>query len=179
MFQNGKQKSWANSWDYGTYNIGDQWRLRQACASAQSHQSLRFWFRTHEAWKYTKGPTKNQTSSPTGWLRMRIWRMSLRRTKSAIISWHGSNVLLTNFSDFQFLSYKTKLYNYGILPCLHLAHCWQHIVGPDHAKMCLMPYANNNGADQPAHPRSLISTIIVRCLDSIMPLVSISEISRL
>ena len=39
-----------------------------------------------------------------------------------------------------------------------------------------MPYANNKGADQPAHPRSLISAFVVRCLDSIIPLVSISEI---
>ena len=42
-----------------------------------------------------------------------------------------------------------------------------------------MPYANNKGADQPAHPRSLISTFVVRCLISIIPPVSISEISRL
>ena len=35
------------------------------------------------------------------------------------------------------------------------------------------------GADQPAHPRSLINTFVVRCLDDIIPLVSISEISRL
>ena len=42
-----------------------------------------------------------------------------------------------------------------------------------------MPYANNKGADQPAHSRSLISTFVVRCLDSIIPLVSISENSRL
>ena len=42
-----------------------------------------------------------------------------------------------------------------------------------------LPYANNKGADQPAHPRSLISTFIVRCLDSIISLVSISEISNL
>ena len=42
-----------------------------------------------------------------------------------------------------------------------------------------MPYANNKGADQPAPPRSLISTFVVRCLDSIVPLVSISEISSL
>ena len=40
----------------------------------------------------------------------------------------------------------------------------------------LLSYANNKGADQPAHPRSLISTCVVRCLDSIIPLVSISEI---
>ena len=42
-----------------------------------------------------------------------------------------------------------------------------------------MPYANNEGTDQPAHPRNLISTFVVRCLDSIIPLVSISEISNL
>ena len=43
-----------------------------------------------------------------------------------------------------------------------------------------MPYANNKGADQPAHPRSLISAfVVVRCLDSIIPLVSISKISSL
>ena len=42
-----------------------------------------------------------------------------------------------------------------------------------------MPYANNKGADQPAHPRSLISGFVIRCLDSIIPLVSISEISSL
>ena len=49
---------------------------------------------------------------------------------------------------------------------------------PGHAKMCLMPYKNNKGADQPAHPRSLISAFVVRSLDSIISLVSRSEISR-
>ena len=42
-----------------------------------------------------------------------------------------------------------------------------------------MPYVNNKGADQPAHLRSLISTFVVRCLDSIILLVYISEISSL
>ena len=50
---------------------------------------------------------------------------------------------------------------------------------PGHEKMCLMSYANNKGADQPAHPRSLISAFVVRCLDSIISLDSIAEISRL
>ena len=36
-----------------------------------------------------------------------------------------------------------------------------------------MPYANNKGADQPAYPCSLIRTFVVRCLDSIISLVSI------
>ena len=44
--------------------------------------------------------------------------------------------------------------------------------------MCLMPYANNKGADQPAHPRSLISTFVVRCLDSMICVLAISKVSR-
>ena len=50
---------------------------------------------------------------------------------------------------------------------------------PSHEKMCLMSYANNKGADQPAHPRNLISAFVVRCLDSIISLDSLAEISRL
>ena len=45
--------------------------------------------------------------------------------------------------------------------------------------MCLMSYANNKGADQPAHPHSLISAFVVCCLDSIISLDSIAEISTL
>ena len=40
----------------------------------------------------------------------------------------------------------------------------------------VLPCANNKGSDQPAHPHSLISAFVVRCLDSIISLVSISEI---
>ena len=35
--------------------------------------------------------------------------------------------------------------------------------------MCLRSYANNKGADQPAHLGNLISTFVVRYLDSIIP----------
>ena len=51
--------------------------------------------------------------------------------------------------------------------------------GPGHAKTCLMSYVNNKGADQPAHPRSLISTFVVRCLDSMMCILAVSKVSRL
>ena len=54
-----------------------------------------------------------------------------------------------------------------------------YIFEPGHEKMCLMYYANNKGTDQPAHLRSLISTFVVHCLDSIIYLDSIAEISRL
>ena len=42
-----------------------------------------------------------------------------------------------------------------------------------------MPHANNKGADQLAHPCSLISIFVVCCVDSIIPPVSVSEISSL
>ena len=41
-----------------------------------------------------------------------------------------------------------------------------------------MQYANNKGADQPAHAHSLISTFVVHYLDSIIRLLDISEILR-
>ena len=42
---------------------------------------------------------------------------------------------------------------------------------------CLMSYANNKGADQPAHQRSLISAFVFRYSDSIISLVSIAGLS--
>ena len=52
-------------------------------------------------------------------------------------------------------------------------------IGPGHAKMCVMPYANNKSADQAAHLCSLISTFVVLCLDSIIPILAKSKISGL
>ena len=37
--------------------------------------------------------------------------------------------------------------------------------------------AHNKHADQPAHPHSLISTFVFRCLDIIIPILAISGIS--
>ena len=42
-----------------------------------------------------------------------------------------------------------------------------------------MSSANTKGADQPAHSCSLISAFFVRCLDSVMSLVSVTKISSL
>ena len=38
----------------------------------------------------------------------------------------------------------------------------------EHEKTCLMSYTNNKGADQSAHPRSLISAFVVHCLDRLI-----------
>ena len=53
-----------------------------------------------------------------------------------------------------------------------------HIWTTSWENLC-MPYANNKGADQPTHPRSLISIFVARYRDSIIPLVSTSKISSL
>ena len=77
---------WASSWDYGTYHIGDQWKLRQACASVHSPLPSLF--------AYKKYGSRRRV-----WLKFRHLapldscachlKMSLRRMKSAIIStWH-------------------------------------------------------------------------------------------
>ena len=39
---------------------------------------------------------------------------------------------------------------------------WNISYGPRREKTCLRGFANNTGADQPAHPRSLISTFAIR-----------------
>ena len=42
-----------------------------------------------------------------------------------------------------------------------------------------LSYANNKGADQPEHPRSLMSTFAVRFLDSLTPILAKFKLSRL
>ena len=42
-----------------------------------------------------------------------------------------------------------------------------------------LPYANNKGADQPAHPRSLIGSFVVHYLDSIILILVESNVSSL
>ena len=51
------------------------------------------------------------------------------------------------------------------------------IYGPRCKKTCLRRVANNKGADQPAHPRSLISAFVFLFLKSITSKLVTSEIS--
>ena len=50
-------------------------------------------------------------------------------------------------------------------------------MGPKREKTCLGRFANNTGADQPAHPRSLISGFVIRFLESIICYLATGEIS--
>ena len=51
--------------------------------------------------------------------------------------------------------------------------------GPQHKKTCLRGFADNKGADQPAHRRRLISTFVIRFLESIISELATGEISIL
>ena len=53
------------------------------------------------------------------------------------------------------------------------------IYGPRSEKTCLSGFANNKGADQPAHPRSLISTFVIRLLESIISIADYQNVSCL
>ena len=50
-------------------------------------------------------------------------------------------------------------------------------IGPRREKTCRRGLANNKGADQPAHPRSLISTFVIGLLESTISKLATSEIS--
>ena len=52
-----------------------------------------------------------------------------------------------------------------------------HDMGCDARKACLRRYGDNKGTDQPAHPRSLISTFVIHSLESIISRLAASEIS--
>ena len=43
----------------------------------------------------------------------------------------------------------------------------------------VLSYVNNKSADQPAHPRSLVSAFVVRCVDSMIPMLAKTKLSRL
>ena len=51
------------------------------------------------------------------------------------------------------------------------------LIGPRREKTCLPEYANNKGADQPAHQCSLISAIVLCLLESIISKLATREIS--
>ena len=48
---------------------------------------------------------------------------------------------------------------------------------PRRQKTCLRGFANNTGADQPAHPRSLISAFVIHYLESNICKLAIGELS--
>ena len=57
--------------------------------------------------------------------------------------------------------------------------CVSRLYGPQHEKTCFQGFANNTGADQTAHSRSLISAFVIRILESTIFKLAASKISVL
>ena len=60
---------------------------------------------------------------------------------------------------------------------MHVKSASTRLFGPRREKTCLQRFANNKDADQPAHPRSLISAFVIRLLESIITRLATSKIS--
>ena len=69
----------------------------------------------------------------------------------------------------QFSSYVHLMNGYNIRS-VHVImwDSWWIVIWVTSWEILFMPYVNNKGAYQPAHPRSLITIFIIRCLDNIM-----------
>ena len=80
---------------------------------------------------------------------------------------------MTNFPDIMYFSFSSDFVMINLNGSSKNVHMSRAM------RKCDMSYANNKGADQPAHPRSLISAFVVRCFDSIISLDSIAEISSI
>ena len=78
------------------------------------------------------------------------------------------------------LDYMGAIWLHIITWCTHICFwtIWLHNWATSWENLFL-PYANNRDADQPAHPRSLISAFVVRCLGSIKSLVYVCAMLRL
>ena len=53
------------------------------------------------------------------------------------------------------------------------------LIGPRREKNCLWGFENNKGADQPAHPRRLISAFVIPFLENFISKLDTGEISIL
>ena len=69
-----------------------------------------------------------------------------------------------------------------VLPCSSVEHPIKGfeglIYGPPREKTGLWEFANNKDADQPAHPRSLISVFVICLLERFISSLATSEISN-
>ena len=115
----------------------------------------------------------NEDSDQTGRMPRLIWVLAGRTLILLVLSCCGSNrfrviLIVSLFTSFISMHFQRQLW-YFILIFLKIK--LSHVMRK--------PYANNKGADHPAHPCSLISTYVVRCLDSIIPTLAKSKISRL
>ena len=134
-----------------------QRRLRSAWASAYSDWSLRC---QHEESFLATLWVHSEDSDQTGQMPRLIWVFA------------GHTFHFVGFDMRQLIFYFLPLSDAGIIFFFLKVFKIIVLLEPYHEKICLMPYADNKGADQLAHPHSLISPLVVRCLDSTIPVLA-------
>ena len=143
--------TWQTSCQVGTYRTGE---LRIPCSLARAIYS----FHENKIWN-------TQIAIP------------LVSVVVVVVVCLGLTSLSTIFQLYSLLCTVRSLNAMLLIKFLLLWRCLE-IIEPRHEKPVL-PYAKNEGADQPAHPRSLNGAFVVRCLDSIIHILANSLISRL
>ena len=112
--------------------------------------------------------------------------------KSSLLASYNKLVKL-NYGKKKILGYNIEYFKYCTFLNLEIVQIWSlryidsfkyfmfllHHMWATSWKNLFVPYVNNKGTDQPVHLHSLISTFVFPCLDSMISLVSISEISSL
>ena len=95
------------------------------------------------------------------------------------ISCHGSIIILRCFLGSYIHVLERCLINVGHMGKQFLGPntLRRHNIGPRCEKTCRRWFANNKGADQPAHSHSLISVFVIRYLESTISKQATSEIS--
>ena len=117
----------------------DQQRLRPACAYAQSGQSLCL------SLEYSMSVNLLTVNH----LKFISLKGGCKGSSESI------HVKMPHFSKARLSLFMSKCHIFGNLMS-------RFIIGPRREKTCLKGFANNTGADQPAHPRSLISAFVIR-----------------
>ena len=85
-------------------------------------------------------------------------------------------IFLKKCTYFQLIAYTRKRPN-GAHSRIVEDKTKQFLNGPRREKSCLRDFANNTGADRPAHSRRLISAFVIRFLERIISKLATSEIS--
>ena len=154
-----------------------QWRLRSAWASAQSDKSS---LCTQWVAKDTRFLHADSQDSDQAWRMPRLIWVIPGSTSYCWFCHVASHIRLTFWDHhFDMVCYFVTFIICVMICFLFLVPYWKAMIWATSWENLFLPYANNKGADQPAHPRSLISTFVVCCQDSIISLVFISKISNL
>ena len=174
---------WAASSKFGTFRLCKQRRFRRACASAHSCQNLRC--SLIQAVSQEKpsdrkpDPSEFMSSSIPSWQIVTAHAQTFKGARDlafclkvpldSLLVWVSSG----GSGETAWMCRLAWTFAACIGDKYQIRLTWPNCVSP--CETLFLPYANNKGAD----PRSLISTFIVRCRDSIISLVSISEITSL